>query len=193
VNFSQSLNLSLQIMSESHDHDTPIKTPKQLITVVVLAFVVPIFTIVLLVWNVTSNHKPAAGTDALTPTAVAMRIAPLARVEFKDPNAVKVLKSGEQVYKEVCTTCHGAGLAGSPKVGDVAAWAARIKTGYEALLKSAINGKGAMAPRGGNPDLDDIEIGRAIVFMTNQSGAKFSEPAAPAAPAPAATAPAASK
>ena len=39
---------------------------------------------------------------------------------------------------------------------------------------------GEMPPRGGNPDLTDTEIARAIVYMANQSGANFQEPAAKA-------------
>lgn len=50
--------------------------------------------------------------------------------------------------------------------------------GYEGLLKSALVGKNAMPPRGGNPDLDDVEVGRAIVYMANAAGAKFKEPEA---------------
>jgi hypothetical protein len=55
-----------------------------------------------------------------------------------------------------------------------------VKTGYEALLTSALKGKGAMGAQGGG-DFSDLEIGRAVVYMANQGGAKFAEPAAPAA------------
>jgi cytochrome c5 len=63
-------------------------------------------------------------------------------------------------------------------LGDKSAWAPRIKTGYEALLNSALKGKNAMGAQGGG-DHNDVEIGRAVVYMTNASGAKFAEPAAP--------------
>jgi len=73
------------------------------------------------------------------------------------------------------------GAAGAPKFGDVAAWAPRVKTGYEALLTSAVKGKGAMGAQGGG-DLETLEIGRAVVYLANGSGGKFDEPkAAPAA------------
>jgi cytochrome c5 len=171
-------------MSSSHDeHQSPIKTPKQLIAVVVAAFVVPVILIVLLVNWVTGAKTAPAGTDAYSEKAIAQRIAPVAKLDFKDPNAVKVLKTGEQVYQAACTACHAAGAAGAPKSGDAAAWAPRIKLGLDALTKSVINGKGAMPVRAGNPDLDDIEIARAVVFMANNAGAKFAEPAAPAAAA----------
>jgi cytochrome c5 len=185
-------------MSKPHDeHQSPIKTPKQLIAVVVASFVVPVILIILLVNWVMGAKTPPAGTDALSEKAVAQRIAPVAKLDFKDPNAVKVLKTGEQVYQAACTACHAAGAAGAPKSGDVAAWAPRLKLGLDGLVKSVIGGKGAMPARAGNPDLDDVEIARAVVYMANNAGGKFAEPAAPAAPAaqaaaaPAAAAPAA--
>ena len=91
----------------------------------------------------------------------------------------KTEKTGEEVYKAQCSACHAVGAAGAPKVGDAGAWAARIKTGYDALLNSALKGKGAMAAQGGG-DFEDIEIGRAVVYMANGSGGKLAEPKAPA-------------
>jgi cytochrome c5 len=73
-------------------------------------------------------------------------------------------------------------LAGAPKFGDAGAWGPRIKTGFDALLNSALKGKGAMGAQGGG-DLDDFEIARAVVYMVNGSGGKFAEPAKPAAEA----------
>lgn len=174
-----------------HDHDGPhegpIKTPKQLILAVLYAFVVPVIVIVLLVEYVTSDHRPAAGTQALTPEAVAERIQPVGMVQVKDASDLSTLKTGEQVFAAQCTTCHTAGLVGAPKFGDAEAWAPRIKTGYEALLHSALAGKGNMGAQGGG-DYTDLEIGRAVVYMANKGGAKFDEPKAPAGSASAATA-----
>ena len=79
---------------------------------------------------------------------------------------------------------HAVGAAGAPKLGDVAAWAPRIKTGFDALWTSALKGKNAMGAQGGG-DFEDLEIGRAVVYMANQAGGKLPEPAAPAAVAPA--------
>jgi cytochrome c5 len=76
-------------------------------------------------------------------------------------------------------------------MGDNGAWGARIAQGYDTLLQHAVQGIRAMPAKGGNPDLDDIEVARAVVYMTNQSGAKFKEPEAPAAGAATAQAPAA--
>lgn len=180
----------------SHDHDGPhegpIKTPKQLIVSVVLAFVVPIALIVLLVIYVASGSKPAAGSSGMTPEAIAERIQPIGMVEIRDESSPAALRTGEQVFTAACSACHATGAAGAPKVGDEAAWAARIKTGYEALLASALKGKNAMPPQGGG-DFSDLEIGRAVVHMANQSGARFDEPKAAEATqtATAATAPAA--
>ena len=190
--------------TDSHDeaHNGPIKTPKQFLLASALFFVLPVFIIIGLVYYVTSAPKTAPGAVD-TEKAVAMRIQKIGSVEIRDAN--RALKSGEEVYKAQCTACHTAGVAGAPKFGDTGAWAARIKTGYDALLTSALKGKGAMGAQGGG-DYEDTEIGRAVVYMTNAAGGKFAVPAgptpaaapataaAPAAPAPvmaAATAPAA--
>ncbi|MFT4100043.1 MAG: c-type cytochrome [Burkholderiaceae bacterium] len=163
----------------SDEHEAFIKTPKQLITVVILAFVVPILIIVLLVNFVTSGSRDGAGADSMSEEAIAARIKPVAMLELRDASGPRTLKSGEEVFKAQCGTCHAAGLAGAPKLGDKDAWGPRIKTGYDALLHSALKGKGAMAPQGGG-DFDDLEIGRAVVYMANQAGGSLSEPAAPA-------------
>src|SRR3989338_8241579 len=82
----------------------------------------------------------------------------------------------------------------APKFADAGAWTARIATGFETLVQSALKGTGAMAPQGGG-DFNDTEIARAVAYMANAAGAKFAEPAAPAAagaaPAAAEAAPAA--
>ena len=173
------------------DHTGPIKNPKQLLIAVFFSFVVPIFAIIGLVYYVVSDAKPAAGTVNME-KSIAQRLQKVGSVEIRDAN--RELKGGEVVYNAQCTACHAAGLAGAPKFGDAALWAPRIKTGYEALLTSALKGKGAMAAQGGG-DFEDLEIARAVVYMANGSGAKFDEPkaavAAPAdaaAPAPAAAA-----
>ncbi len=165
--------------SHDEDHSGPIKTPKQFLMASALFFVLPVFIIIGLVYYVSSAPKTAPGAGD-TEKAIAMRIQKIGSVEIRDAN--RVLRTGEEVYKAQCTACHAAGLAGAPKTGDVAAWAPRIKTGYDALLTSALKGKGAMGAQGGG-DYDDIEIGRAVVYLTTAAGGKFAMPAAPAAPA----------
>lgn len=184
-------------MSDAHTphdsdgpHEGPIKTPKQLVLAVLYAFVVPVIVIILLVEYVTTDHRPAAGSTGLTPEAVAQRIQPVGKVVVKDASDLGSLKTGEQVFAGACTACHAAGLVGAPKLGDADAWAPRIKTGYEALLKSALAGKGQMGAQGGG-DYADLEVGRAVVYMANKAGAKFDEPKAPAAAAAADATPAA--
>lgn len=176
-------------MSDQSKHDQahtgPIKTPKQLAWAVLFAFVVPVLVIILLANYVTTGSKPAAGTGALDPQAVAERIAPVAHVEVKDGNDTGALKTGEQVFQAQCSACHATGAAGAPKFGDAAAWGPRIKSGVEALLNSALKGKGNMGPQGGG-DFSEFEIQRAVVYMANAGGAKFDEPKAPAPAASAA-------
>jgi cytochrome c5 len=185
-------------MTAAHDpneidgpHEGPIKTPKQLILTVLYAFVVPIFGIILLVMFVTSSHRPAAGSDAMNPAAVAERIRPVGVVEVKDASDLSSLKTGEQVFAAQCSACHASGALGAPKLGDAAAWGPRIKTGFDALLHSALTGKGQMPPQGGG-DFSDYEIARAVVYMTGKAGGTFPEPAPPTAATTAATAGAAS-
>src|SRR5262245_26349993 len=86
---------------------------------------------------------------------------------------------GKGTYEGVCAPCHGTGAAGAPKVGDAGAWAPRIKTGLNALYASALKGKGAMPPKGGNPSLPDIAVQAAVRHMV-----ALSQPSSAAAAAP---------
>ena len=164
---------------EEGPHEGPIKTPKQLVLAVFFATVVPIIIIMLLVTYVAVDQKPAAGSDGLSPESVARRIQPVGMVEVKDATDLASLKTGEQVYVAQCAACHTAGVAGAPKLGDVAAWGPRLAQGLQTLLTSALKGKGAMGPQGGG-DFTDFEIERAVVYLANKGGAKFEEPKAPA-------------
>ncbi len=166
-----------QESAHAEAHTGPIKNPRQLLVASFFAFVLPIFIIIGLVYYVTSANKPAAGA-ADPERAIAERIQKVGMVEIRDAN--RPLKAGEEVYKAQCAACHATGAAGAPKVGDAGAWGARIKTGFEALVNSALKGKGAMGAQGGG-DFSDVEIGRAVAFMANAGGAKFEEPKAPAA------------
>ncbi|MDR5777957.1 c-type cytochrome [Caballeronia sp. LZ065] len=177
-------------MSEA-PHGAPIKTPGQLIVAIIAGFAIPVAIIILLAVYVNNSTRTGAGTDI--EASVNERIAPAAQVDVRDANAPRVYKTGEEVFKAVCSACHAAGTAGAPKFGDAGAWAPRISEGYDTLLHNALNGKGAMPARGGtNPDdYSDFEIARAVVYMANDGGAKFAEPAqpAPGAAANAASAP----
>ena len=164
-------------MSTHDQHESFIKTPQQLISVVIAAFAIPIFGIILLVQLVIAERT--ADPAAMTPENIAARIQPIGKVEFGGAGGGGAAggQSGEQVVKSVCATCHQAGVAGAPKIGDKAAWAPRIKEGFNTLVKDAIKGKGAMPPKGGNASLSDDDVARAVAFMANQSGASFKEPA----------------
>lgn len=170
------------------EHQSFIRTPKQLIGAVAGFFLVIVIGIILLVSFATNHPLAGAGSEAQKAEAVASRLRPVAEEGFalKDANAPKVLQNGQAVYTAVCAACHATGAAGAPKVGDAGAWAARIAQGYDTLVQHAVHGIRAMPAKGGNPDLDDVEVARAVAYMANQGGAKFKEPEAPAAAAPAA-------
>ena len=162
-------------------HESFIKTPQQLVVVVLLSFLVPIIGIILIVQLVVGGRSADPG--ALTSDAVKARIQPVGRVEFgAGGGAAAGGRSGEEIVKATCATCHQAGVANAPKLGDKAAWAPHIKHNLNHLVATVIKGKGAMPPRGGDTSLTDDEVARAVVFMANQGGGKFKEPA-PKAPA----------
>jgi cytochrome c5 len=174
--------------AHEEEHSGPIKNPKQLLIAVFFSFVAPVFIIIGLVYYVVSGAKPAEGTVNME-KSIAERLQKVGSVEIRDAN--RELKNGKAVFDAQCTTCHTAGVAGAPKMGDAALWAPRLATGFQALLTSSLKGKGAMAAQGGG-DFEDLEIARAVVYMANASGGKFDEPKA-AAPAAAASEAQASK
>jgi cytochrome c5 len=179
-------------MSDAHEeHESFIKTPQQLAAVVVLSFVVFVGIAVLVAQYVQSGYK---GLDSANPEIISKAIKPVAHLELGEGDSASAgPKTGTQIYKAACAACHDAGAAGAPKFGDKAAWASRIATGLDALVHSAVNGKGAMPAKGGSAALTEAEITRAVAYMANEAGAKFDEPkaeaAAPAAAAAAAPAP----
>jgi cytochrome c5 len=161
-------------------HLGPVKISKQLLLTVAFSLIIPVFIVIGLVNFVVSGDKPT-GSSADPERAVAERIQKVGAVAFREAN--REPRTGEQVYTAVCSACHQAGMVGSPKFGDSGAWGPRIKTGFDALLNSALKGKNAMPAQGGG-DQSDLEVARAVVYMANAGGAKFSEPKAPeAAPA----------
>jgi len=166
-------------VSTHDEHSSFIKTPQQLIVVVLAAFIVPIIGIILLVQLVTG--RPGADAAAMTPEKIAERIKPVSGIEMGAPAAAPGARGGEAIVKSTCAVCHQAGVAKAPKIGDKADWAPYVKTGLSALLQNAAKGKGAMPPKGGDASLTDAELTRAVVFMANSAGANFKEPAAPAA------------
>ncbi len=114
-----------------------------------------------------SNNLKPVGTSSTSDAPVAAATSTAAR-------------SGKEVYAAVCQACHATGVAGSPKFGDKAAWEPRAATGLDALLNSAMNGKGAMPARGGNPSVTDAELKATILYMTKEAGFNLGGAAAPA-------------
>src|SRR5437762_1288565 len=145
-------------------HESLIKTPKQLVTALVLFFVGTIIVIVLLAQLATSGRN--YDEDAKSPEAVAKRIKPVAEVNMGTAGpAGKILKTGEEIYKSVCTACHGTGVAKAPKFGDKKAWAMHLTHGTEHVYENALKGKGAMPPKGGNLTLSEAEVKTAVDYM----------------------------
>lgn len=153
-----------------------IKSPGKILFTAIATFVIVIVLAILLFEALNPIVNSGAKSVLLDDEVTASRIQPVAGFKLVDADAPVVLKTGEQVYESTCSACHGAGVAGAPKFGDEGSWASYIKQGYEDLLKNAINGIGAMPPRGGNSSLSDLEVARAVVYMANHSGADFAEP-----------------
>jgi cytochrome c5 len=119
-------------------------------------------------------HAPAAASGSVQ--AVDARLVPVSRVEAASSGAPRALRAGQQVYAGLCVACHGAGVAGAPKVGDKTQWHARIAQGFDTLVKHATEGYKGMPPKGGGADLDPQEVARAVAWMADQGGASFKEP-----------------
>ncbi len=127
---------------------------------------------------------PEVAQPAAAVAKVEENIKPAATVEVASADSgPHADKSGEEVYKAVCSMCHAAGLMAAPKFGDKDAWKPRIAQGYETLIDHAIHGIRSMPAKGGNPALTDGEVANAVAHMANAGGAKFTPPAASAAPA----------
>jgi len=167
----------------TEEHSSLIKTPKQLVIAVLLAFAVPITLAVLISQLVTSGERG----EKSNPDQVLARIQPVGTVVLAEATGPKGQLTGEQVFNQVCKTCHEPGLAGAPKFGDKAAWAHVVAQGEATTFQHAINGFKAMPPRGGNSDLTDDEVKRAVAFMASKVGTNWTAPPVTAAPATAAT------
>jgi cytochrome c5 len=154
----------------------PGKSSQQVLVTGFFALLIPLLAVAALANSFFGG--PAYEKDnATSAKAKAVRLQKVGMVELRDAN--RPLSTGEQVFKAQCSACHATGAAGSPKFGDAAAWGPRIATGFEALVHSALKGKGAMAPQGGG-NFNDTEVARGVAYMANAAGAKFAEPEPPA-------------
>lgn len=183
-------------MAEIHseEHSSPIKTPGQLIAVVVASFVVPIALISIAAHLVTGGGHSDKNSPALSDNAIAQRLKPVGELVV-DPNqpapapAAPVTVAavpaaipgkaapaaaggdsakGQSIFNTTCTACHSTGAAGAPKIGDKAAWGPRLKDGMPAVYAFAMKGKGAMPPKGGNASLSEADVKAAVDFMVSK-------------------------
>jgi cytochrome c5 len=176
-----------------HHHD-PIEDnidthPVKLAIGIAIGTVALIIGIILVVKLAVGSYgsRSMKGEPTMSDKAVAKRLAPVAQVAV-DPNAppapaapvaaasapaapapaakaADASSAGKAAYDSACTACHTAGVAGAPKLGDKAAWAPRIAQGKPALYNSALKGKGAMPPKGGNAALSDDAVKAAVDYM----------------------------
>lgn len=88
-------------------------------------------------------------------------------------SAAAATPDGQATYQTACIACHASGLAGAPRVGDAAAWQARLAQGMAVLVENAVNGfqgqSGVMPAKGGNPTLSDAAVEAAVQYMVEQS------------------------
>lgn len=158
--------------TDSHASNRP---PLKLVTSVLGSFVLPLAVVGVLV-SIFLSGGSSIPKASMAEDAVAARIQKVGSIAFAE--ARKEARTGEQVFQAQCGACHATGAAGSPKFADASAWGPRISKGFDALLTSALKGKGNMSPQGGGASTD-FEVARAVVYMANAGGAKFAEPKAP--------------
>ena len=182
-------------MSGSHHDEQHQSNPVKLAIGIGIGTVALIISIIMLVQYAVTHYgtRVAADDPTMSREAVAKRIAPVARVAI-DANApaapaqapaapapaaaapapapaaaatktAAAGAAGKSTYDSACAVCHGAGVAGAPKLGDKGAWGPRIAAGKPALYNSVLKGKGAMPPKGGNTALSDDAVKAAVDYM----------------------------
>ena len=175
----------------THEHTPAVAKPQTQSHPTTLAIYIGLGTVALIVAIIlvarfaigAYGSRSLENDPAMTPAALAKRIAPVARLQFEGtadvapaakapaPKVATVAPAaggkpdGKKTYDTACMACHATGAAGAPKLGDKAAWAPRIKTGTEALYASVLKGKGAMPPKGGNAALSDADVKAAADYM----------------------------
>lgn len=122
--------------------------------------------------------QPASAATRTSKRAVPHRaLLLIATLVLAGPAAAEAVRTGKQVVEQACANCHATGEQGAPKLGDAGAWRARAALGLSGLTQHALEGIRKMPAHGGAPALSDLEIGRAVAYMVNQSGGKWVEPA----------------
>ena len=126
------------------------------------------------------RRSPSIGTGRPGVTAAMLAFAILATPPAAGAQGEDL--GGKEVVEAVCASCHATGVKGAPKIGDSKAWGKRSSQGLTSLTQSALKGIREMPSHGGNPALSDFEIQRAVTYMVNQSGGKWTEPISRKAP-----------
>ena len=149
-----------------------IRTPKQLVTVVILAFIVPLVIILLTIKFITGGINIDPDSPLMSDEAIAERMRSKDSVTAPEivPTSMTstvdtVEDPGKTLYNSVCQACHVAGVAGAPKLDDKAAWEPRVALGNETLYQSVLMGKNMMPARGGATNASDEDIKAAVDFM----------------------------
>ena len=106
------------------------------------------------------RYRRAPSPQAAAPVEV---FAPIAT---NDPEQIDAM--GRRYYERVCAACHDQGLHGAPLLGDEDDWEDRVGKGVAHLVRNAIDGIGAMPPRGGDPTLRKEAVGLAVEYMLMQ-------------------------
>ena len=104
-------------------------------------------------------------------------ISVLAALALASSGAIAAERTGREVVETTCVACHATGVDGAPLIGDLAAWSKRAQNGFGKLAEHAIAGTGKMPAHGGQANLSDLEISRAIAFMS--SGGRAADPKKP--------------
>jgi len=115
------------------------------------------------------EEREAKAASAAKAQAAAPAVKPETTAKAPAPQEAKAdVGKGKSVFDGTCTACHATGVAGAPKAGDKAAWAPRLKAGVDALYASALKGKNAMPPKGGNAALSDADVKAAVDYLVSQ-------------------------
>lgn len=176
--------------TEDEEGSSAIKTPKQLVAVLLAAFVFPVTIIMLLAQFVTGDVPIDQNNPIFSEAAVEKRLKPVgvlvlasdsqpdeksegtgqAAKEIVAPlAAIDGTEKIKAIYTASCAACHTTGAAGAPKLGDKSTWAPRIKTGMDTLYNSALKGKNAMPPKGGNASLSDDDVKAVVDYMVSEA------------------------
>ena len=126
--------------------------------------------LIAIVYALTVNKGSSTANTSSAADEADIRIQPVAKFELAKAEAPAASgpRDGATIYNTVCGACHNTGAAGAPKIDDKAAWASRLASGKDALIKSVTNGKGAMPAKGG-ATLSDAEIKSVVEYVMGKA------------------------